>query len=594
MSARGDQERKVDGDQLLRDKYNRRRVTFDLNQEKFLHPSVLVTYEVPVALNAITNGEPDSSDSQNKSLSKKRLETQSTMYDQTKRFFVPKDLTWEQALSIAEEVGRVMRVAAQQRQPEYLEGIDKTREIMEECASWYVLPRARLGPGSNSNSIDYRMLEQPRLADGVEPPEAWSLNPPDFIPDAGYEELTPDDNWRLKRIGTPKFLSQWDAYTESPAIYPLLDTRRMMSLVTTKPPGYICESMRFPTRVSNPQAYEQPEFEAFWDITSEDLSCLQREGYARMLEWLDQVPARCQIVDIFHVAFFDGSAVPDGGLSMMIMNEKHLPTPRDMCHEKTNLHWHETSESLSYNMRLHWRKTRENKAAIKAIQQARKLGLPSPITMPVLESPQVMQENRPCVVYLRPAELDDASGILSIFNWYAARSPLSSDANPTSVEGIRAIIQTIRTQNLPMIVVADPRPEPVVGKDWLVAPEKERIMGFAYVTLLSASDADVFTGDLYIFVRPEEKRNGYGEALVDQILAAVDRNYIRQTTMLFRPKPSHVPDPNPRTLTAITCRITYPASSIGKYTWIAGWMKNNFGFKEWGVLEGSRVKFGHL
>jgi hypothetical protein len=39
------------------------------------------------------------------------------------------------------------------------------------------------------------------------------------------------------------------------------------------------------------------------------------------------------VVDINHKAFFDGTACPDGGFSMILPDIRHVPGPRNMSEE---------------------------------------------------------------------------------------------------------------------------------------------------------------------------------------------------------------------------------------------------------------------
>jgi hypothetical protein len=64
--------------------------------------------------------------------------------------------------------------------------------------------------------------------------------------------------------------------------------------------------------------------------------------------WLIEKPDM-DVVDINHKAFFDGTACPDGGFSMILPDIRHVPAPRNMSEEQTPLHWHESSAGLMYN-----------------------------------------------------------------------------------------------------------------------------------------------------------------------------------------------------------------------------------------------------
>lgn len=234
--------------------------------------------------------------------------------------------------------------------------IDDDRRSLERCcndeAISPIIAVLRRRPGTDLNSPAYQALSQPRLAEGVEQRPSWSSNPPHAITDiAEFKEEEPNYGWRSIMTGDPRFLHQWEAYAESPVIYPVV-VDKTSKLTFESDPHF--KRPKLPVKKTlkeNKEFQKGPKgsYQRNWNFSPRLRWEQESEGEGdSFCRWLKDLP-KMEAVDIYHAAFFDGTAFPTGGYTMMIPDIRHVPAPRNMKHEQTRLHWHETSAGLVYN-----------------------------------------------------------------------------------------------------------------------------------------------------------------------------------------------------------------------------------------------------
>ncbi|KAJ5167284.1 uncharacterized protein N7482_006065 [Penicillium canariense] len=502
-------------------------------------------------------------------------------------------ITWAKAFAIAtKDIGEPVIQAGNLGLPHQAE--QGSEDMHEPHASWCLLPRARLGPGSDPATADYHELAKPRLNQEVEAPKQWSVSSTEFIPDEGYECVDPEVNWATKRIGTQPFLAQWDAYMATPTVWPQVIDKELSLMSPNRAPAFEHNPRLFPEIVFNPEGYDQGDshnWKADWAFTP--MCTMDRNrNRLRFYKWLEKIPLECQAVDIFHSAFFDGTAVPDGGFSLMLMNEKHLLSPRDMSDDKTRIHWHETSAGYAHNMKIHWAKVRAARDSLRsqiASAPAGPLNL-APLMSQLEVEPEAEPSSEPTNPHLRPAIPEDAQEIANILNWYAVNSPLSPDTETQEERQIKALIKICRKRNLPFLVMVHPA-RPSLE---LPGTPQAKICGIAYIDLFGSSGADQYIGELRVYVTREEKRDNFGTVLIDRILSMCDQGYSRKFEVEWKPKRAEDLWETPMLrMTQLICTIAYPAKLDMKYGWIKKWLQDQFGFEQWGMLKRARVKCGH-
>lgn len=450
---------------------------------------------------------------------------------------------------------------------------------------WYDKPvgeelsKLRNRPGTDMTSNVYQELAKPRLVKGVEAPEPWSVRPPDDIPDEGYEEINPDENWHKVRRGTPEYYAQWDAYNASPAVYPHV-VKGKLKLRSTPAPGVLYDEQPFPyIKICGEYSELAPEnrgpYRAQWwfspTVTFNRIQYLE-DFYI----WLNCIPEVNRWVNIYHKAFFDGTASPDGAFGMFIQDIKHLQTPRDMKRKRTQQHWHETAAGYIHNKQILLQEeqaaklTRQEKwqrdaEAIQVIQQ-------QPI-------PKAIPGN----VYLRPVEFHDSPELVRLVNWYMENSPVSPETQPISEADARDMVQDARNTRLPFIVAVQRTPK---GSD-----AAETVLGYAF--LKSYTDfvsANCCTLEMRVYVDHKHKKLHIGRSLIDRLLAMRDIMHSASAAHVFEAS-GHNFTPEGPSFATVICPIAYPPGKAANYAWIKEWLIREFRFREQGLINGGRFKF---
>ncbi|KGO54296.1 Acyl-CoA N-acyltransferase [Penicillium expansum] len=482
------------------------------------------------------------------------------------------NLSWTQTWDLTKQFDKQRREKMPAQQP--LFGMENESHSCPE-----MLPAARDGPGVDLNSSVYELLAKPRTVEGVEEPEPWATaDPPDFIPNDGYEEIgktvkcSNNVEFRTQRDARHKI--QVKAYTKSRRIFPIVQNDILTFTSEYHNSGHEPES---------DWTLDIQEGDDLWHelkhrISSFDLP--NRTVRNQFRSWWDQLPAGHQ-VDIYHVAFFDGTAMPDGQSSMFLPDTKHIPTPRNMKDELTRLHWHETSEGYVYNLGKINKKRKK-----KELEQQEHLRRTADYRA-WLELPPDSKIVPPGI-YLRPAEQCDASSILEIMNWYAQNSALSSETRSMEANDIGELLQFCRDNHFPFVVAARRPPER------LCRNQIDPVVGYAYVEFhRHGKSADKHMGELHVFVQEGSKKQHIGRALVDMVLSCFDvtsgksKDYEFDQTGTVQYRAGYG-----RPLTAIVCAIATSPEAQEEHDWIKKWLEREFGFQEKCVFENARVKSG--
>lgn len=441
------------------------------------------------------------------------------------------------------------------------------------------LPIVRNGPGTDMTSQMYQELARPRLAVGVEEPEKWSIQPPMTIPNAGYEEIDPDENWRTVRKGTHTYHAQWTAYFKSPPVWPVIKEDGKLTLHSKRPKGFIYEEQPFPHCAIFSDNSELAEvnrgpYSCDWwfgvNLPNDKVGIL-----THFYLWLNCLPEVNHYVNIYHKSFFDGTAVPDGAFGMFIPNAKHLPTPRDMQRKRTALHWHETAAGYMHNKILFLREERRAEIARQEeFRRAREAFLSQPV-------PKAVPSN----VYLRPVEFHDAPGLHRLMNWYMQNSALSSETDPIDEVDARQMVEDCRSNHLPFIVAVERATKTNNNA-------AEKVLGYAYLSYyMDGKSSNRYTLEMRVYVDHTHKRTHIGRSLVDRILAMCDVMHRATAAHVFEAN-NHNVSPEGQRYANVVCAIAYPPNRASRYGWVKDWLTREFRFRELGTLHGGRVKFG--
>jgi L-amino acid N-acyltransferase YncA len=493
------------------------------------------------------------------------------------------NLTWSETFEFTKQYDKERRQNRPVQQP--IIGMENESHSCPE-----LLPKARDGPGVDPCSSVYKSLEKPRFASGTEEPERWAVSdPPDFIPDGEYKEesdLRP--KWSRINIDTAKFRAQWDeshdcqakAYGESHHIFPVVKDGRLTFTSEFHKAIYEPEQPPLDDWTMDKEAQDELWRRHEHKIASFDISNLEARKQFR--SWWDQLPTTYHVVNIHHVAFFDGTAMPDGERSMFLPGIKHIPTPRDMKDELTRLHWHETSEGYVYNLgkvnQQQRKKEREREEHLRRTAPYRAWENLPP-------GSKVVPPN----IYLRPAESYDASCILEIMNWYAMNSATSSDVTPMHERDFESLLQSCREEKFPFVVAARRPPE-----RWY-RNQIDPAVGYAYVGFhRDSKSADAHMGELRVFVEEDSKKKHIGRALVDMVFSCFEDRPKENTDYEFDQTGTVQYGPGyGRPLNTMVCTIASSPRTQEDDIWIKKWLERDFGFQEKGMFEGARVKNGN-
>lgn len=456
--------------------------------------------------------------------------------------------------------------------------LNRFKDADEESTNPEALAKARDGPGTDPSSEAYRELAKRGAIPGRSKPA----------------QLPTGDHRRRKVLHE----AQRAAYTESSAVFPAFEDGRLVLVSEpTADSGLIPGSsdqelgLRMDVEEHQPESSDQPAehnwgdaFYADWEYRPRACSNFEafRDWFRR---WLDTTMSICCYVDIYHLAFFDGTAHPDGEQSLMIPDFDDHSTRLDWNDEETRLHHHETVEGYCYNLALHAK--REEEEEQKRRMRARNAYIECTKTTPVV-SPQTPKAN----FYIRPVELGDVPELLEIFNWYIQKSTLAVDFIPLDPGEARQRIETSKRERLPFLVAAERRS--VQSRD----SSSQKILGYALAAdTVGDRTAARFTAELELFVRPEYKRRGIGKSLMDKLLEVCDPTYHSVGGYFFdaswEEKPWYRPG-GQRRLARLILIITFAHDDCQQHKWVQDWLEREYDFEQQGLLNGVRIKFDRL
>lgn len=460
------------------------------------------------------------------------------------------------------------------------------------------LSLARKGPGMDPDCEIYQEVEKRRQAPGwgivhdTASPSELSDADSKFDSDLVFEDPVisfPPEKYNAQRI----------LYKRSPPAYPKIENGE--TALSPEPiPGHeytpnsprnsdiksILESQASGLQVSLSDNHWTDAFFAEWENRSEE-RLSNDVSKDRFMRWLDSTLRICCKVDIYHKAFFDGTAHPDGEQSLLIPDIRFPTAPLDLDDEANRLHGLETVESYCYNLQLHIKKNEQVEDIRKKAAREAYLQAANPVPPPSSKAPVAN-------VYLRPVENGDIPELLEIFNWYIESSTLKADIDPYGAADVRQHIEDCRREKLPFLVAAERRTGMVGRND---AYDRERILGYARATdFVGQRTTGRFTAELELFVRNDEKRRGIGKSLIDKLLEVCDAAHKPQRGYFFNSSPEDRSRYTPgghRKLARLVFVYSYPKNKSHEYDWVKNWLQN-YRFKEQGIFEGFGVKNDQL
>lgn len=104
---------------------------------------------------------------------------------------------------------------------------------------------------------------------------------------------------------------------------------------------------------------------------------------------------------------------------------------------------------------------------------------------------------------IRQAETRDIEAIASIYNHYIANSVISFEEKPVSVNEMASRLE--RVQEL--------------GYPWLVAENKQEVIGYAYASLWHTRSAYKHTAEVTVYLSPQHTGLGWGRKLHEALFA---------------------------------------------------------------------------
>ncbi|EXJ55446.1 hypothetical protein A1O7_08373 [Cladophialophora yegresii CBS 114405] len=159
-------------------------------------------------------------------------------------------------------------------------------------------------------------------------------------------------------------------------------------------------------------------------------------------------------------------------------------------------------------------------------------------------------------IYLRPAVQADAPGMMEIINWYIANGFRPPELAPISEDDMIERMRMAQHARLPFIVAVErtrktsrpkgrryPRVNPNhpiqnIDPDYVGVTRDEPIVGWVSATDWAAPDyCECIAADLELYVAASSRKSGVGRCLMDAILDATDRGYMKKGGYEFRVAP---------------------------------------------------------
>lgn len=141
-------------------------------------------------------------------------------------------------------------------------------------------------------------------------------------------------------------------------------------------------------------------------------------------------------------------------------------------------------------------------------------------------------------IYLRPAVRSDIPGMTAILNWHIQNGVRTSELAPIPESDMRIRVDMVSQNKLPFIVAIERGRKNLRQRDHIDATNRtsssamaknENVVGWTSATDWSANDyAECITADLELYVHHEYRKKGVGRCLMDALLEATDRGYMRK------------------------------------------------------------------
>ncbi|KAJ9298143.1 hypothetical protein DTO271G3_3748 [Paecilomyces variotii] len=442
----------------------------------------------------------------------------------------------------------------------------------------------REGPGTNHESEEFLRIAAFRTIDvpGNRPESSNALSSRFRFP----QDVSDSDRKKL----------QWSFYSRDTPAYPTFDKDGKF-MISTEPTAE-CEgrsallaSYDEGSSVGLKQPPQPPrDFpEEIWDGMPADWlfrpshSETNLETYRQWFwRWLDSTVALAYPVDIYHEAFFDGTAHTDGERGLFIPDIESHETKIDMTDEETRLHYNETGTGYIINYRLHLLKEAEEKGA--RIRRERGVYLESCLDHGE-PNPYVPKAN----IYLRPAENRDVPGLLELCNWYIENTALCADLETLTRAEMTQRIADCKQEKLPFIVAVERNSRHALD-------HRERVLGYALATdYMGQTTAGQHTVELEVFVSHGSKRLGVARCLMDKLLQVCDPTYVPHLGYFFDSDLDDRPGyecGGRRMLARLIFTYCFSEDDKTEYERVKEWLKGEYNFHEQGLLRGVCVKFG--
>ncbi|KAL2833531.1 hypothetical protein BJY01DRAFT_225121 [Aspergillus pseudoustus] len=292
----------------------------------------------------------------------------------------------------------------------------------------------------------------------------------------------------------------------------------------------------------------------------------------------DTIPTN-HLVDIYHEAFFHGTAHADGENSMIILDMRKYEALLDLTDKKTRDHAHETAAGYAYNFSAQMKKAEDEEHHRKEMDRK--------VRLEALHSPRLRSPSSPVAnIYLRPVENKDVPELQEIHNWYA-RNSTRSPYTTLGSDQIHERIETCRNAQLPFIIAVDRRSAS--------SRRPEKILGYALAKEFDNSAyAARHTAELEVFVKERETNQGIGKCLLDKLLEVCDPLYCPNGGYEFQAstddRSAYYPGGR-RRLARLVFTLSYVDNGeVTEHKRVKKWLEQNAGFEEQGLLRGVRVR----
>lgn len=302
---------------------------------------------------------------------------------------------------------------------------------------------------------------------------------------------------------------------------------------------------------------------------------------ARFQTWLERT-IKCECtVDIFHQAFFNGTAHADGITSMYMLDMRNYETILDPQDKAGSLHAHETAAGYCYNINEH------NRVAEEAAEHRKKMD--REVRLEAQRQPLRSPSSPVANIYLRPVDIKDIPGLREIYNWYARNSYNSPNIHDLNEDEVQERIEDCRDANLPFIVAIDRRS---------AGTNSEKVFGYALAREFDKQPTGRFTAELELYVKNERTGMGIGKCLLDKLLEVCDATYMPKSGYLFEAsreeRSGYYPGGRRRLARLIFTMCYVDTLGITEHNRVKKWLKQYGKFEEQGMLRGVRVKNNHL